>query len=68
MRGNIDGDPTNTVDLKDLSMLISYLIVDPVPFPCKLEADINGSGLVDLADLSILISYLTAGTPMPSCP
>ncbi len=59
------------IDITDLSLLISYLTVNPAPvLPCPAEANVNGASIVDLTDLSLLISFLTI-TPapvLPNCP
>ena len=71
--GNVTDDVSETPDLSDLSLLISYLTFIPRPtLLCPEEANINGSisGIppyVDLSDLSLLISYLTT-TPRPTLP
>ncbi len=68
--GNLD--LFGSVDISDLSFLISYLVSLPRPdLPCFSEADINKSLAIDLTDLSIMIAYLT-GPPgsvvLPTCP
>lgn len=67
--GNVNKSVSETPDLSDLSLLISYLTVTPKPaLPCVPEANVNGSGVnPDLSDLSLLISYLTQ-TPKPTLP
>ncbi len=59
-----------SVDLSDLSLLISYLTVTPKPvIPCPEEGNVNASGSIDLSDLSAMIAYITAGTyTLPWCP
>ena len=60
---------SGTVDLTDLSALVSYLTGGGYQLPCWNEANINGIGIVDLSDLSALISYLTGGGYiLPWCP
>lgn len=72
-RGNVNNSISQTPDLSDLSLLISYLTVTPRPLlPCPEEANVNASNsgappFVDLSDLSLLISYLTT-TPRPTLP
>lgn len=68
--GNVNKSVSETPDLSDLSLLISYLISTPKPsLPCIPEANINASIATtpDLSDLSLLISYLTV-TPKPTLP
>jgi hypothetical protein len=61
MRGNIDGDSEELIDIGDLTALIRYLYIPPNPEPwCMLEANVDGDleNLVDIGDLTALISYL----------
>jgi hypothetical protein len=65
--GNVNS--AGSVDLADLSALVSYLTGGGFQFGCPREANVNGSGAVDLADLSALVAYLTGGGyVLPSCP
>lgn len=69
--GNVNKSISETPDLSDLSLLISYLTVIPrPPLPCLEEANVNAAGAIDLSDLSLLISYLTVipRPPLPLCP
>jgi hypothetical protein len=67
VRGNVN--QRGTIDLADLSALVSYLTGGAFVLPCPCCADVNASGLVDLADLSALVSYLTGGGyVLPRCP
>ncbi len=69
--GNVNKSPSETPDLSDLSLLISYLTVVPRPaLPCVGEANVNAVGAIDLSDLSLLIAYLTTvpRPPLPPCP
>jgi hypothetical protein len=73
IRGNVDGDTEELVDIGDLTSLISYLYIPPNPEPvCMEEANIDGDifGVVDIGDLTALISYLyIPPNPLPaSCP
>jgi hypothetical protein len=71
--GNVDGDNAETIDIGDLTALISYLYIPPNPEPpCMEEADIDGApgNLVDIGDLTALISYLyiPPNPPPADCP
>jgi hypothetical protein len=71
--GNVDGDALETVDVGDLTALISYLYLLPDTEPtCMREANIDGDsqGAVDLGDLTHLIAYLyISPNPEPApCP
>ena len=60
----------------DVSELIAHLFIDPRPFACTEEADVNQSGGsypafsdVTIGDVSALIDYLfVIGDPLPPCP
>ncbi|UCC43602.1 MAG: hypothetical protein JSU65_10740 [Candidatus Zixiibacteriota bacterium] len=61
MRGNVNFDELDEVDIGDLTALISYLFIPPNPEPaCLDEANVNGDteGTVDIGDLTSLIGYL----------
>jgi hypothetical protein len=58
-----------SVDLADLSSLVSYLTGGGYQIGCPSAANVNSTGSVDLADLSGLVNYLTGGGyVLPSCP
>ncbi len=69
IRGNVNSDWTQAIDLGDLSALVAYLTTGNTFFvPCLEEANINGAGTIDLGDLSYLVSYLTGAiSPPPPC-
>lgn len=57
------------VDLSDLAMLISHMVIGPANLPCPMEANVNALGGIDLSDLATLIAYLIAGPlALPTCP
>ncbi len=71
-RGNIDGDPTDRVDVADLVYFVKWTLDQPggpAP-PCLTEADVDGSGQIDVADLIYLVRWMfnTGGEPPVSCP
>ncbi len=69
MRGNLNMDPNNAVDLADLSALVSYLLGNKAAVRCLDAANVNGVGPIDLADLSALVNYLTGGGfALAKCP
>jgi hypothetical protein len=70
MRGNINSDPFDTVDISDLVFLVSYMFQGGPPPACPEEADINGSGTgPDITDLVYLVGYMfQSGPPPATCP
>ena len=60
---------SESVDLADLSALVSYLTGAGYILTCAEEANVNSNGIVDLGDLSALVSYLAdGGFVLPNCP
>ena len=64
MRGNVDGDPADQIDISDLVALVEYMF-EGGSISCLAEADVNGSGQVDISDLNYLTSYMFEGGPAP---
>ncbi len=68
--GNIDADPSEGVDISDLSALIDYLYISFTPPVCPILANCDGDpgGGIDIADLARLIDYLYISfAPLPCC-
>ena len=71
LTGNVDGDPTDFVDLGDLTRMITYLFYGFDAPPCMAEANLDGDpeGIIDLGDLTALIDYLFISFTLPAeCP
>ncbi len=72
MRGNVDGDLSDAVDIADIISLVEYSFDEGGPAPgCLAEADVDGSGSVDIADIIYLVEYSFESPPGPSpvaCP
>jgi hypothetical protein len=71
IRGNVDNDPLDTIDISDLTALVSYLFGGATPPICPEEANIDGDDgeMVDISDLTYLADYMFAGgPPPPACP
>ncbi len=56
--GNVDGDPTETVDVGDLVYLVEYFFSSGPQPPCMLEANINDDAAIDIGDLVALVEYM----------
>ena len=58
--GNIDNDPTQTVDISDLTTLVNHLFVIFQPLACPAEANTNGDTdcTIDVSDLTKLVNHL----------
>lgn len=69
IRGNVDGDPYESVDIGDLVAMVSYMFDSGSSLPCATEADVDGSGSVEITDLIYLVSYMFDSGPDPEpCP
>jgi len=69
IRGNIDGDIGQTIDISDLVYLVDYMFSGGPEPPCADEADIDGVGGTDISDLVYLVDYMFTGGPTPvACP
>ncbi len=69
MRGNVNGDSEDVVDITDLIYLVDYSFgTGPAP-ACDEEADVNGDGAVDIGDVIYLVDYSFGSGPAPvACP
>lgn len=78
IRGNIDGDPADQIDISDLVTLVDYMYTGGPEPPCWSEGNIDGSDSgdgvdgpedIDISDLVYLIDYMfTDGPGPPPCP
>lgn len=72
MRGNVNGDAEDRVDISDIAALVEYLF-GPYGHPistCPDENNVDGSpdGVIDISDVMRLLDYLFSGIPLPNCP
>ncbi|MDH4035201.1 MAG: hypothetical protein OEV80_15525, partial [candidate division Zixibacteria bacterium] len=71
IRGNVDYDPGDVIDISDLVYLVDFMFSGGPEPVCFDEADIDGSGVepIDIADLVYLVDYMFTGGPPPAaCP
>jgi len=69
MRGNVDGDVDDQIDVADVIYLVDYMFEDGSAPPCFDESDVDGDGDVNVADLICLIDYVFQNGPTPAlCP
>jgi hypothetical protein len=68
IRGNVDNDPSQTIDIGDLTLLIDYLFITFEPPLCLLEANVDGNPdeIIDIGDLAALIDYLFITFTLPA--
>ena len=70
IRGNIDSDPEETIDISDLVYLVDFMFTGGPAPACHEEADVNGDGgeTIDIGDLVYLVAYMfTQGPEPPAC-
>ena len=69
LRGNINNDVNQDIDVSDLTLLVNYMFKSGPPPPCPAETNVDGLGEVDIADLTSLVGYMfKSGAPPASCP
>ena len=67
IRGNIDYDSMEQIDIGDLIHLVLYSFGSPsgpAP-PCFEEADTNADGSIDISDIIYLVDYMFRDGPLP---
>ncbi len=65
LRGNVDYDIGDIIDISDLVYLVDYMFTGGPAPPCFEEADMNADGSLDIADLVYLVDYMFTGGPVP---
>ena len=65
LRGNVDGDPQDEVDVSDLIYMLDYAFSNGPEPPCMEEADVNASGGIDISDVIYLVEYMFFDGPEP---
>lgn len=77
IRGNVDNDPGDVIDISDLVFLVDYMFTGGPAPTCWEEANIDGSGDgppdgsedIDISDLVYLVDFMFNGGPAPlPCP
>lgn len=69
IRGNINGDGEEAINIADITMLTAYLFSEGPAPPCALEADVNADEAVNIADMTYLVAYSFSGGQTPAdCP
>lgn len=71
LRGNVDGDPYDDINIADQTYLIDFLFQGGPAPPCHAEGNVDGDPgeSINVADLTYLSAYLfLGGPPPPFCP
>ncbi|MFQ5452990.1 MAG: putative Ig domain-containing protein [Candidatus Zixiibacteriota bacterium] len=68
IRGNINGDPNDDIDIADLVYFVDYSFSSPPgpEPPCPKEADVDGGGGVDIGDIVYMVDYMFSAPPGPA--
>lgn len=68
IRGNIDNDPAQEINIVDLVYLVNFMFNGGPEPPCWKEANVNGDIFeqVNIEDLVYLVSYMFSGGPAPA--
>ncbi len=67
IRGNLNGDPLESIDISDLVLLVDYVFAAYTNPVCPEEDDVNGSGELDISDLVHLVDFIF-GDPQGPAP
>jgi hypothetical protein len=68
IRGNVDCDGAQSIDIGDLTVLVDHLFISFTPLCCEQEGDMVIDSSVDIADLTFLVDHLfITFTPQPGC-
>ena len=71
IRGNVDGDQGDAINVADLIHLVDYIFFGGLPPPCWEEGNVDGDAeeSINVGDLTYLADYLFFGGPAPlACP
>jgi hypothetical protein len=66
VRGNIDDDPTQMINITDLIYMVQYMFQEGPESHCFDEIDVVPGGGVDIADLIYLVQYMFQEGPPPA--
>jgi hypothetical protein len=65
LRGNVDYDAGDGIDISDLVYLVDFMFVSGPEPVCFDEADMNGDDGIDISDLVYLVDFMFTGGPEP---
>ena len=71
IRGNIDNDPLDVIDISDLVYLVDFMFTGGLEPTCLEEANVDGDSekLIDISDLVALVDYMFTNGQAPAiCP
>ena len=67
IRGNVDNDTSDMIDISDLVYLVDYMFSGGAVPSCDVEANIDADagGTIDISDLVSLVDFMFSGGPAP---
>ena len=71
IRGNVNADPAEDINISDMTFLVSYLYSEGPAPPCWEEGNASGDPdeKINIEDMTYLIAFLmSGGPPPPDCP
>ena len=70
LRGNVDMDASDDINVSDITRLVDFLFQGGEPVLCAEEANVNGdTNGVNVSDLTAIVDFLFGGGPGPAaCP
>ncbi len=69
MRGNINYDPEDNIDISDLTYLVGYMFKDGPTPRCFEEVDVTADISLDISDLTYMVNFMFKNGPAPKpCP
>ena len=68
LRGNVDSDPSDLVDISDLVFLVDFMFSGGTTPLCLGEANVDGDvgDIIDISDLVYLVEFMFNSGPAPS--
>ncbi len=68
IRGNIDNDSQQVIDVGDLVTMVDFMFGGQASPVCSEESDVDGTGTVDVGDLVYMVEFMFGDGPSPvSC-
>jgi hypothetical protein len=71
IRGNVDNDIDDIVDISDLVYLVDFMFTDGPAPECEAEGNVDGDidEIIDISDLVYLVDFMFTDGPLPpTCP
>ncbi len=66
VRGNVNNDISDAIDISDLVYLVAFMFQGGASPVCFEEADIDGSAAIDISDLVYIVAFMFQGGAQPA--